>query len=60
MKTPKYKLKIDHIDTPSGIHKLERDGFSKGEIHKVMYRETAGLPQRQREDMIRKLYDRKE
>ena len=60
MKTPKYKLTINEIDRASNIHKLERDGFSKGEIHKVMYRETEGLPQRQREEMIRKLYDRKE
>ena len=60
MATPKYKLTINEIDRASNIHKLERDGFSKETIHRVMYKETAGASQRQREDMIRKLYDRKQ
>lgn len=47
-----------HIDKASNIHKLERDGFSKEQIHKVMYKETAGASQREREQIISKLYDR--
>lgn len=58
MTTPKYKLTLAHIDKASNVHKLERDGFTKTEIHKVMYRETAGATQREREQIISKLYDR--
>ena len=58
MATPKYKLTMAHIDTVSNVHKLERDGFTKEQIHKVMYRETAGATQREREQIISKLYDR--
>ena len=60
MATPKYKLTINEIEKQSNCHKLERDGFSKEQIHKVMYRETAGASQREREQIINRLYDRKE
>lgn len=49
-----------HIDKASNIHKLERDGFSKETIHKVMYRETAGASQQERTRIIERLYERKE
>ncbi len=58
--TNKYKLTMEHIDKASNIHKLERDGFSKESIMKTMYKETAGATQREREQIISKLYDRKE
>ena len=60
MTTCKYKLKIGDIQTQSGIHKLERDGFSKETIMKTMYRETRGATQQERTEIISKLYDRKE
>ncbi len=60
MTKPKYTLKMSHILEQSGVHKLERDGFTKGEIHKVMYKETKGASQRERENIISRLYDRKE
>lgn len=60
MTTPKYKLTMAHIDKASNIHKLERDGFTKEQVMKTMYKETAGAPQREREQIISKLYDRKE
>lgn len=60
MTTSKYKLTMAHIDKASNVHKLERDGFTKTEIHKVMYRETTGASQREREQIISKLFDRKE
>jgi hypothetical protein len=60
MTKPKYTLKMSHILEQSGIHKLERDGHSKEAIHKLMYKETAGATQREREQIISKLYDRKE
>lgn len=57
---PKYNLTINEIDKQSNCHKLERDGFTKEQIHKVMYKETEGCTQRERENIISKLYDRKE
>jgi len=59
MTTPKYKLTMAHIDKASNITKLERDGFTKEQIHKTMYAETSGASQREREQIISKLYDRK-
>lgn len=56
----KYKLTMNDIDRASNIHKLERDGFSKETIMKTMYKETAGASQREREQIVSKLYDRKE
>ncbi len=60
MTTQKYKLTIADIDRASNIHKLERDGFTKEQIHKTMYKETEGLSQQERTKIISKLYDRKE
>ncbi len=56
----KYKLTLNDIDRASNIHKLERDGFSKETIHKVMYKETEGASQQERTRIMEKLYDRKE
>jgi hypothetical protein len=60
MTKPKYPLKMSHILEQSNIHKLERDGFSRETIHKVMYAESEGASRRERENIISKLYDRKE
>ena len=60
MTTPKYKLTMNDIQKQSNIHKLERDGFSKETIMKTMYKETAGASQREREQIISRLFDRKE
>ncbi len=59
MTTPKYKLTMNDIQKASNIHKLERDGFTKEQIMKTMYKETSGATQREREQIISKLYDRK-
>ena len=56
----KYKLTINEIEKQSNCHKLERDGFTKEQIMKTMYKETEGASQREREQIISKLYDRKE
>jgi hypothetical protein len=60
MTSPKYKLTISDIDKAQNIHKLERDGFTKEQIMKTMYRETDGATQRQREEIVSKLYDRRD
>lgn len=56
----KYKLTMTELDKQSNIHKLERDGFTRHEIHKTMLRETTGASPREREDIVSKLFDRKE
>lgn len=59
MTTPKYKLTIAHIDKANNINKLEKDGFTKEQIMKTMYKETDGASQREREQIVSKLYDRR-
>lgn len=58
--TTKYTLKMRDIDTRSNIHKLERDGFTKEQIFKTMYKETVGASKQERTEIISKLFDRKE
>ena len=56
----KYKLTIGEIERSGNIAKLERDGFKREDIMKTMYKETAGATQREREQIVSKLYDRKD
>lgn len=55
---PKYKMNINHIDSKHGIHKLERDGFTREQIIATMYKETKGAKQSERTELIQNLYDR--
>ena len=59
MSKPKYKLNDSILDTPGGIAKLEKDGFTRGEIHRQMYQVTSGASQREITQIMKKLYDRK-
>lgn len=54
----KYKITMRDLETRGGVAKLERDGHSKESIMKTMYKHTAGATQRERENIISKLYDR--
>jgi hypothetical protein len=54
----KYNIKINDLERTGGIAKLERDGFNKEHIMKTMYKLTEGATQREREQMVSKLYDR--
>ena len=49
-----------HLDNQSNVHKLERDGFTKSEIMQTVNRETTGASRREREDIVSRLYDRKD
>lgn len=55
----KYKLNEQLIDTKGGIHKLERDGFTRSDIVDYMYKATPGVSQQERKEIIRRLYDRR-
>jgi hypothetical protein len=59
MSNPKYKLNDSILDTAGGIAKLERDGFTRDQIHRQMYQVTEGASTRERTEIMKKLYDRK-
>lgn len=60
MKTPKYKIHMNDLETRHGISKLERDGHSRESIMKSMYKLTEGANQDQRTKIVERLYDRSE
>ncbi len=55
---PKYKLNLSELDKHANVHKLERDGFTREKIIDAMYKQTDGASTQEREQMVRKLYDR--
>ncbi len=60
MSKPKYEIKPCHIEEKHGIAKLERDGFTKEQISKSMYKLTEGACQDTRTEIMSRLYDRSE
>lgn len=56
----KYKISIHDIERQGGIAKLERDGFSREQIMKTMYKKTDGASTEQRQEIVSRLYDRRE
>lgn len=58
MSDPKYKISMRDLETRGGAAKLERDGHSRESIMKTLYKHTDGASQRQREEIVSKLYDR--
>lgn len=56
----KYKITPRMLESVGEIKKLERDGFSREEIHKQMYKVTHGASDRERREMMTKMYDRSE
>ena len=59
MTTPKYKLTLNELQRPGNINKLERDGFTSEQIHKVLFKETDGISRQERTQLMEKLYDRR-
>lgn len=58
MTIPKYKLTINEIERSGNIAKLERDGFTREQISKTMYKETAGASQQERTKIMSELFER--
>jgi hypothetical protein len=56
MSTP--KISINDLEKRGMIQKFERDGLTRAEIHKQMYKLTDGMQTPQRTDLMKKLYDR--
>jgi len=55
----KYRITERELSTQHGIAKLERDGFSREQISKSLYANTPGCTQKERTDIMKKLFDRK-
>lgn len=55
---PKYKITPRMLEEKGGIHRLERDGFSRERLHKEMYKITDGANVQERRNIMSKLYDR--
>jgi methylmalonyl-CoA mutase N-terminal domain/subunit len=55
----KYKININELEKKGGAEKLHRDGYTREDISKALYRETDGASQRQRQDIMNKLYDKR-
>lgn len=60
MTMPKYKININHLETKHGIARLERDGFSREQISKSMYKATEGMKTQDRNRLMTNLFDRSE
>ena len=58
MADQKYKITPRDLETRGGIAKLERDGHNRHTVHQALYKITDGASQRERENIISKLYDR--
>lgn len=58
MKTPKYKITEQILDTPGEIKRLESDGHTRQSIVQALYRTTDGMNTQQRTAMMAKLYER--
>lgn len=56
----KYRISLNDIEQQGGIAKLERDGFKREEIMKTMYKKTEGASTSERQEIVSKLYDRRE
>ncbi len=54
----KYKISLNDLERHGGIEKLKRDGFTREDISKSLYRETNGADQRTRENIMSKLHDK--
>lgn len=60
MSRPKYSISIRDLETKHNVSKLERDGFTRRDIIKEMYKKTDGLSDQLRNKMVNQLFDRSE
>ena len=56
---PKYKINATILSQKGEIAKLERDGHTRSDISKAMYRITDGATVEQRRKIVSDLYERK-
>jgi len=53
-----YSLKLHHLLQKGDIRKLEHDGFSIHDVHKVLYKEAYDATNTEREKIVKDLYNR--
>lgn len=58
MSNPKYRITEKHFET-HGIARLERDGHSRENIMKSMYRLTPGMSQQERTKLVQDTFNRR-
>jgi len=54
----KYTPTLRDFEQPGGCVKLEKDGFTKEQIHQSLYKLTDGASQQYRTKLMNNLYDR--
>lgn len=54
----KYKISINDLEKSGSIAKFERDGFTREQISKQMYKQTDGMTTQQRNELVSKFYER--
>jgi hypothetical protein len=54
----KYKPSLKDFETPGGIFKFEKDGFTRKQIIERMYKLTDGATDKYRNALCNNLYDR--
>jgi len=57
--TMKYKITANHLQEKGGVEKLLRDGATRETISKALYRELNGSSQKQKQDTLSQLYDKR-
>jgi hypothetical protein len=60
MSKPKYKISINDLETKHNVAKLERDGFTRHDIIASVYKHAGDASDRERKEMVSKLFDRRE
>ena len=53
------RITINDLERIGGIEKLQRDGHTREQISKALYKETDGISKSGRQEMVNKFYDRK-
>lgn len=55
----KYQIKLNDLEKQGGVERLKRDGFTREDISKALYKETDKADQRVRESIMSKLHDKR-
>ena len=53
---PKYQIKPHHLEDKGGCERLKRDGFTREQISKALYKITDGAKQQERTKIMDNLY----
>ncbi len=54
----KYKPSMSDYESPGGIARMERNGMTREQIMKTMYKKTDGATREERREIVENLFDR--